>query len=122
MLRIRLIALAVTIAFAFQSYVTQTHIHIPQPGAGFAKLLGNASSVGKIDSEDRGKDPFPAQDDPAKCPLCQEIAHSGAYISPVAAASILPAESVSVVALVKIATVLIRTTSFIWQTRAPPRV
>jgi hypothetical protein len=118
--RIRLIALAVTIAFAFQSYIAQTHIHgAAKPSVGIAKFLaGGQVAADKSGSQNRDNDPLPS--DPDKCPLCQGIAHSGAYISPASAAALLPSDIGSVMAVVQVAAIVTRTTSFIWQGRAPP--
>jgi hypothetical protein len=69
------------LAFLAQSYVTQTHIHtsqdIFQQAAAKTDVAAAQVTRGQHDNQ-------PANDDPANCPFCQELIHSGAYIAPAA--------------------------------------
>jgi len=73
------------VAFALQSYVTQTHIHFaghvvtggftfPGEDSKTVKALGTAQ-----DQDDHDK--YPPGDDPANCPICQEILYAGHYVA-----------------------------------------
>lgn len=99
-------------AFALQSYVVQTHIHLAPADA--AKLFVSGPAHG-------GHDRYPAGDDPANCPLCQEILHSGHYVTPAALAYAPPTLAVSTVLLVDAALPFIVALSHSWHGRAPPQ-
>ncbi len=100
-------------AFVLQSYVTQTHIHLA-PGS-----FASYSELGAAKKQQQDK--FPAQDDPANCPICQEILHSGQFVTPSTAAALLPALAVSIIAIVAHIVVAPEATSHTWQSRGPPR-
>jgi len=96
-----------------QSFVTQTHIHA-EPGV-FATLI--ADGAGAPSQLKAGQAP---SDLPATCPICQEIAHAGSYLSPTAVAfqPPIPAD-VWREATPSLAPSL-RQRSHAWQSRAPP--
>jgi hypothetical protein len=101
------------LTFALQSYVTQTHIHLaPGSFASYSELGAAKKQL---------PDKFPAQDDPANCPICQEILHSGQFVTPTAAATLLPSLSVSIIAIVIHIVVAPEATSHTWQSRGPPQ-
>ena len=100
---------AAILAFAFQSYVIQTHIH-------FAPTTALAS-----DHQSGHHDKVPANDDPANCPICQEILHSGQFITPAAQFLLLPAFAVSTITIVDRALPHIFAPSHNWRGRAPPQ-
>jgi hypothetical protein len=97
------------LAFALQSYVIQTHIHF----APAAALAGDHGANGHHDK-------FPANDDPANCPICQEILHSGQFITPSAQFLLPPTFAVSTITLVDQALPHILAPSHSWRGRAPP--
>ncbi len=66
-----IIALFALFAFTLQTYVVQTHVHIP--GAETA-LTGNASTGHKAPAGDRD-----GSDD---CPVCQAFALAGTFVTP----------------------------------------
>jgi len=108
----RLAMLAVLLAFAFQAYVVQTHLHIlPLPGASH-QLTQGASPAKPLPS-----DPL----DPATCKLCQEIVHSGAVITPSLPELVLLLDwAVAFLPPAQLpATATLPETG--WQSRAPPR-
>ena len=109
----RALVMLTLFAFALSSYVTQTHIHVRPVGAPAAVDLfdGGVSP---------GKDKAPAKDDEASCPLCQAFASSGQFVTPAAAAILLPSFSVSVIELVPLTTKLVRSASHAWRGRGPP--
>ena len=100
---------AAMLAFAFQGYVLQTHIH-------FAPATAIADTQGASGHHDK----FPANDDPANCPICQEILHSGHFVTPAAAALLLPTLAVSTIALVDQPLPVVAAPSHSWRGRAPP--
>jgi hypothetical protein len=107
-------------SFTVQSYLTQTHIHIPPALAHLGVVGGVAGKAPASKASNIPKDKYPASEDPANCPLCQEIMHAGLYVVPAAAALVLPTVA-AVVAVPFIETVThFRAPSHIWQGRAPP--
>lgn len=108
------VTLFALLAFALQSYTTQTHIHKPAlPGwAGIAAALDLNVPV-------KG-DKAPTKQDQQNCPLCQGVAHAGAFVSPVAATVLAPTLSVQIIAAVLGAGTSFDTLSHNWQSRGPP--
>ncbi len=103
-------------AFTVQSYLTQTHIHIP-PAIALAGDIGAKAPVSEPAKD--SKDRYPANQDPANCPICQEIMHAGQLVMPVMLL-VLPS-AVAFAFPVFIETVThFRAPSHIWQGRAPP--
>ena len=105
------VVLLATITFALQSYVTQTHIHFE-----FAEAKGIAAAVPHAPP---GKHPF--KETPANCPICQEIAMAGHYVTPGAAVLALPSQSVSIVPLEIGVRFIVEAVSHDWHGRAPPQ-
>jgi Protein of unknown function (DUF2946) len=108
-----LLALLVALAFALQSFFTQTHIHHwPQ------NLDGPA--IVKVTAGDPMGGSAPSDGTPLDCPFCQAIAHTGLFFLPTAPLLHVPVASVQSVALritrpfIKNAAVLSR------RSRAPP--
>jgi hypothetical protein len=119
----RLLMFVTLLAFSVQTYLTQTHIHMASEGhaslsleqsiVGPDKQLGSAPVV--------PKDKYPPNEDPANCPLCQELIHAGQFVTPAAAAILLPSLSISVIEVVAFAAPLNAAVTHIWRGRAPPR-
>jgi len=108
----RLAMLAVLLAFVFQAYAVQTHLHF-QPAPAKTAPLHQVRTPAKPLSGD----PL----DPATCKLCQELIHSGAAITPAGPALILMlnwAATAPPPAWSPAAALLTQTG---WQSRAPPR-
>ena len=118
------------LALAVQSFVVQTHIHIPQ-GAGKAQsvsLLTLAASAladkphaaGDLCTAAVPRDKYPINEDPSNCPLCQEIAHSGQFVQSAALLAVLPfAANVHFIVFDE-ALPSFFAVSHIWRGRAPP--
>jgi len=103
-------------AFTLQGYIVQTHIHgSPHVAAGANAAIGKA---GNADPHDK----YPANDDPANCPICQEILHTGAFIAPAAIALLPPTLAVSAIAIATRELPFIAAVSHSWHGRAPPRI
>lgn len=117
------ITLLVFLAFAFQSYVTQTHIHFPHEAAVniFASADKSPSHAKSDTSGKQSPDKYPPNDDPANCPICQEVAHAGQFVMPDYVAVLLPSQPVSIVPVVIVLPALVEAATHNWQGRAPPR-
>ncbi len=101
-----LVTLFALFAFSLQTYIGQIHIHLG-PDAGIAQK--------------HAPDKFPANGDPANCPICQEVLHNGQFVTPSAASLLPPTFTVSIVRIVAALPMLARATSHTWRSRAPPK-
>ena len=115
------LALLVILTFAFQSYVTQTHIHLTPP-----KILSIGRAAGgvfAIAGADRSRSKtLPDNDDPEHCPFCQAIALSGNFVAP--GVPILPLPTMAAIASEVFQQLPSYRSSFPhgWQSRAPPAI
>jgi hypothetical protein len=89
-----LLAAIMLLALTVQGYVTQTHIH-PQDFAATGIVLKTDGSAGQKN--------IPANDDPARCPICQQIAQAGLFMAP---AWLLPFLALSTAAIFEFAAFL----------------
>lgn len=111
----RAFAVLTLVAFTFQGFVTQTHIHTAPAGVPVA--IDQFDGVFQAPSPDKK---LPAKNDSQTCPLCQQFASAGQFLTPSAAAIVLPWLAVSVVEVVALTTHLIAPVSHSWRGRAPP--
>jgi hypothetical protein len=129
-LRIRLPLLVMAmfglLAVALQSFVVQTHIHVQPPAFRTqAVSLITLAAASIADSEVSGQtglpaDNYPVNRDPANCPLCKELTHSGQYVSSASVLATLPFPvTVNFVVFREIAPSLFAA-SHTWRGRAPP--
>jgi len=107
------LAFVMLTALSLQSFVTQTHIHI----GTFAVTAGfhvdkNAGTPGK---------PSPLDGETSNCLFCQEMLHSGQFITPSAAALVLPSEFISIIPIALEVPLLVGAIPHGWQSRAPPQ-
>jgi len=115
------------LAVALQSFVVQTHIHVQQPAyrtQAVSLITLAANSIASVDvaSGQAGvpADNYPVNRDPANCPLCKELTHSGQYVSSASVLAVLPfAVTVNVIVFREIAPSLFAA-SHTWRGRAPP--
>jgi len=123
------------LALAVQSFVVQTHIHIPQAAGRSQSVslitLAAAAVTDRIVAVSTGavsdssssavpRDKYPINEDPSNCPLCQEISHSGQFVQSAALVAALPF-SINVHFIVfDEALPSFFAVSHIWQGRAPP--
>lgn len=82
-----LTALVFILAFTFQSFVAQTHIHVY--GTAGLNAAASASVTGKAPDQS-------PQDEASKCPACQLTTAMGAAVGPLAITIALPAFAVAV--------------------------
>lgn len=108
-----LVTLCVMLAFGLQSYITQTHIHLAPDSF--------ASASGISTNKHSQPDKFPANGDPANCPICQEILHNGQFVTPSAAVLLLPSVAVSIIKIVADIPATAQSASHAWRSRAPPQ-
>lgn len=106
-----LIALLMLVIFSTQTYLIQTHIHAR------ATTSATTSATQIVTSPSGSKAPLDAN----QCPLCQEAAHSGAYILPGVAALVVATATYNLVPLTEGPRVFARIISHTWQGRAPPQ-
>jgi hypothetical protein len=106
----RLLALVTVLAFALQSFIIQTHIH--------SGSLAGPSTITTASSPSHSKDSH--NKSPADCPLCQAVAHTGAFLTPAAAAMLLPSSVQNIALYLVVRTIAVAHTHG-WQSRAPPQ-
>src|ERR1700742_1664569 len=105
----RLAMLFALLAFAFQAYVVQTHIH-EQPTTSFLNSHLSAPA------QPAPSDPLA----PGNCALCQAILHAGAAITPDTTPLVLPLSGiVTTLAIARLPSAALAPQTG-WQSRAPP--
>lgn len=106
-------------AFVLQGCVTQTHIHFPSDAGRFIApgLASPGNAHAKLSPDKRQ---HPDNDDPANCPICQQILFSGEYLSPAPAVLRLPSLVAYFALLVPADLVVVQRQSHIWLSRGPP--
>ena len=101
------------LAFGWQSFVSQTHRHFGQAGLSLALSI----QTGGATVEKGGQVPA---DTPDNCPICQEIAHGGAYLLPAPVLFQPPAALAAWFAITLLLALALRQQSHAWRSRAPP--
>jgi len=107
--RLLLVAMML-LAFLFQGYATQTHIHKQDGHSGAVTL-----NTGKADHAK-----YPANNDPLNCPLCQQINHAGQYTVPAWLMPFLILDTVSVIEIATLPMPHFDAVSHSWRGRGPP--
>lgn len=105
--------LFLALAFFFQSYVAQTHIHgVFDPVASLLHIKAADSTSHKV----------PPGDDDANCPFCQAVVHAGVFSTPLAP-TLLPPVAILLFTDVPLllVTAVRRPAIYGWHQRAPPR-
>ena len=104
----RVIAILVMLAFSFQSYVAQTHIHeaAAPATAALIKNLGHNKS--------------PVDNSPLDCPFCQAVAHDAAFFVPHSPLLFLSAQWVEMAAPHFVLADHSADANHNWRSRAPP--
>jgi len=104
----RLIAALVALAFTFQSYVAQTHIH---------DSAAASSTIAKVPHHNKS----PLGNTPVECPFCQAVAHAGTFFMPVAPLLFLSEQWIEMSAPHLAVGASANAATHNWQSRAPPR-
>jgi hypothetical protein len=101
----------VLLAFALQSYITQTHIHNPPAPAGRAAIAEVVSAGGA-----------PADREDIACPFCQAVAAAGAFFAATPVVATLPAaQARTPVSPPAVLGLHLASAGFNWRSRAPPQ-
>jgi hypothetical protein len=98
------------LAFVFQGYATQTHIHVQNVPAAVHDVKGGA-----------GHDKYPPNDDPANCPICQQIMQAGHYVAPAWLMPLLILQTISAIEIVTVTGPRNDAVSHNWRSRGPPQ-
>ena len=99
------------LTLVIQGYATQTHLHKQNGSTVSAALTAGGSPK---------HDNFPVNDDPANCPVCQQILHAGQFVAP---AWLLPFLILAATSTIEITTAVLPhydTVSHSWRGRGPP--
>ncbi len=108
----RIVVFIAVFALAFQSYITQTHIH----DAGFGGKAQTSTTQSTAPSK------TPLHDSQADCPFCQAMIHAGVFAAPATPLLHLPFTLVQTVALTFAPRGASSAAAHDWQSRAPPRL
>lgn len=102
------------LAFALQSYITQTHIHHASAAAGRAPIVAVLGAV-SADS------PAPGDHEAIACPFCQAIAAAGGFVgpAPVLLPFLVSQAEVAVLSPIDVS-LAVAAAGFNWRSRAPP--
>jgi hypothetical protein len=108
----RLLAMLAVLAFFLQSLAVQTHVHPARLGLPTTVAVASGSSLpGPLTSPDL---------DQGGCRLCQEMAHAGAYITPLVALPVV-VQVLAAELLGPVSTSQPRAApAFAWRSRGPP--
>jgi hypothetical protein len=109
------IFIAVLLAFSWQSFVAQTHVHFSAGGDSAAAPFDSGVSAGTIARS-------PSSDQPADCPICDEIAHAGHIYLPASLSFHLPAFGDAWIVLAAAGILAPSQSSHAWNSRAPPHI
>ena len=108
------VLLAALFTFLWQSFVVETHLH-----AHLAAVSVTTASHNIQKQADVGNNPA-APKLPVNCPLCQELAQSGAYLVPAAVLFASPPIIEVTAPMVSVLHSAPDGRSHAWQSRAPP--
>jgi hypothetical protein len=102
----RFIAAVVLLAFGFQGYLAQTHIH--------------ETAAATVLTYHPGHSKAPVDNSPLDCPFCQAVAHAASFLMPAALLPFLAPEWVKITTLHALVGDKGTATRHNWQSRAPP--
>jgi hypothetical protein len=102
----RLIAALVLLAFSFQTYVAQTHIH-QSPIAGLASIAHPSHKT-------------PTENSPFDCPFCQAVAHGTSFLQPDSLTLLPSAQSLQIPVPHTLSVAKNTAADHSWRSRAPP--
>lgn len=100
------------LAFLLQGYATQTHIHIEKSAVSSTQLKSGGAPA---------HDNYPGNDDPANCPICQQIMQAGQFVAPAWLMPLLVLMTVSIIAIVEVVRPRYDAVSHNWRSRGPPQ-
>jgi hypothetical protein len=106
----RLAAVLLLLAFGFQSYIAQTHIH------------DIAAKTPAAVVHQSGHDKSPLQNSPLDCSFCQMLSHAGSILMPDAAFLVPAPHWMKMTAPHYLRAGAGTTANHYWQSRAPPSI
>jgi hypothetical protein len=116
------------LAFSFQSYISQTHIHVPGTtdlgiSAGFS-VKSPVSADAKAPAIKLSKNKrIPANgNDASNCPLCQAVLHAGFFLTPALLVLLLPDTQNAVGPAFIVSAYHEGAPSHAWHSRGPPQL
>ncbi|HEY2032670.1 MAG TPA: DUF2946 family protein [Rhizomicrobium sp.] len=118
-----LLTLFCLLAFSLQSYIAQTHIHVPgttDPGIS-APVSSHTPVSADVKKQSEHKQ-LPGNDDTSSCPFCQTVLHAGAFLTPSLLVLFLPDTWAIAGAALVVAPHHERAPSHAWHSRGPPRL
>ena len=98
-------------ALFLQAYVTETHVH--EAGISPANIISVTGTSGHHGA--------PSKDDPAKCPICQQIWRAGQFLAPSWASPLLLILTISFAEIATYERPQFTTVSHAWRGRGPPQ-
>jgi hypothetical protein len=107
----RFVVAFMLLALVVQGYATQTHIHKQSSSTVSATLKAGGSPK---------HDNFPVNDDPANCPICQQIIHAGQFVAPAWLVPFLLVLAISKIEIATLAVPRFDSVSHSWRSRGPP--
>lgn len=113
----RAIAAFALAVFTIANFATQTHVHLQDMAEGGRAAATETGFRFERTPTPQKSNPF---DDPATCPLCQDIALAGHFTAPAAIAVLPPALIAVPVTLFVAMPAFVATISHNWRGRAPP--
>ena len=118
-----LLTLFCLLAFSFQSYIAQTHIHIPgTTDPGISALVSVHAPV-SVNAKKQGEHKqLPANDDTANCPLCQAVLHAGIFLTPALLVLLLPDTRAAIGPVLIVVPHREGAPSHAWHSRGPPQL
>jgi hypothetical protein len=116
-----LVTILALLALAIQMLAVQSHVHRAQTTDSFLSDSLGGHLAGAANSSRAQHHKYPDDQDPSKCPFCQQLGHSGQFVaSTVVLLSFRSCVTVIFVAYTESARVL-GAVRHSWQSRAPPR-
>jgi hypothetical protein len=109
----RLVVAIAVLAFALQSYFTQTHIHILSQGLGLAHIAATQKPE---------QSKIPLNSSPVDCPFCQAVTHAGVFFAPAALLFYVSAVWLKSIAFFLKTREPFNASAYDWQSRGPPRL
>jgi hypothetical protein len=105
----RLLVASILLVLVVQGYATQTHLHGLFPDSAIS-----------TSDHSPGHTKYPLNDDPARCPVCQQIAHASQFVAPAWLTPFLLVLAISTIEIADVALPRFNAVSHSWRGRGPP--
>ena len=123
-----LLTLFCLLAFSFQSYISQTHIHVPgTTDLGISTDFSVKSPVfadtkAPVSKLSKTKRVPTNGDDTSNCPLCQAVLHAGLFLTPALLVLLLPDTQSAIGPAFIVSAHTEGAPSHAWHSRGPPQL